>query len=102
MAGSSNQFYYQIGATQLAVGLSQTIQVLPGRGQDGWVVSLISAGSSGTAFVQGASNVASQGVPVPTAPLRIDGPATFFLASAGSTGVVGLMPLYSAGFSSLP
>ncbi len=102
MAGSSNQFTYQLGVTLFNVGSAVgALQVIPPRGCNGvyfglmsgqtWAISNAAGMSIGNSFVLSA-----------TERLNFDGPATFFLAAGGATAVVGIGFKYSAGFSQLP
>lgn len=91
---------YVIAATFINVGLAGAQQVMPQAGQRGWIVSATVQGSSGTAFMGAAGQITcSQGMLLPSVPVTITGPATFFLAAQGSTAVVGLGMLMSAGYS---
>ncbi len=102
MAGSSNQFTYQLGMTLFNVGSGVgALQIVPPRGCNGvyfglasgqtWAISNSTGMSIGNSFVLSA-----------TERLNFDGPATFFLAAGGATAVIGLVWKYSAGFSQLP
>lgn len=100
MAGSSNQFVYQIGATQLTIGASLAIGVTLPRGCNGWQVgwlsggtlSIVNAATLNPGYILGTSEVVSS-----------VGPAVFFLgAASGSTTIARMLFTYSAGFSQLP
>lgn len=95
---------YQIGVTQIAVGLSATVQVnlqtnaLCNGGQ-----FKILTGSGTLAIVTGLSNIVTQGYPVGTTEVySFEGPANFFLAASSATMTIALCMNYSQGFSSTP
>lgn len=102
MAGSSNQFTYQMGGTQIAVGASLALAVVPPAGCNGWIVSKFSGGTM--SFVTAATLKAGGlgYVPQATEVVTSDGPALFFLAStSGATVVANVMFKFSAGYSLL-
>ena len=83
----SNGRAHGLGVTQIAIGLSATVQVTAQAYQTGWVFKKFSGSS--LAIVNGISNIASEGYMVgDTESINVDGPATFFLAAAGATCVV--------------
>lgn len=90
-----NFYALQMGATQITVGLSQTVTVTPMPNQNG---GFFRYGSGGTlALVDGASSILSSGYVLGTTEVvRFYGPATFFLAAAGATTVVQYVPTFSA------
>jgi hypothetical protein len=101
MAGSSNQYAYQLGQTLLVVGLSLPVQVMPPRGCNGIYAGWQSGGS--LLVLNGiGSALATGSILGTTERLNIVGPATFFLAAAGSTATVSMIFSYSAGYSQLP
>lgn len=100
MAGSSNQFSYQFGGTQIPVGASLALQVVPPRGCNGWILSYA---SGGTLSLVGAATLAPGFVLGTTDLIVSDGPATFFLAGAsGATAVARVIFKYSSGYSAVP
>lgn len=97
---SANDYSYFVGGTSIAVAPGANVQVLPPAGLRAWTVALSSGGSSGVAFVSGLSATpVTSGFMITSAPVTVNGPATFFLAAAGSTAVVGLAMHFSSGFS---
>lgn len=96
-------FCGQVGATVLTVGLSGAVQFLPQAGQIGWRLKVLAGGGSGIAFMQSANGLtASQGYILGTESFDIQGPATFFLAAQGTTGLVSALTYYGAGYSLKP
>ena len=94
--GSSNQFSYYLGATNVVVGLSTMTYVRPPQFSN---FVQIGAVTGGTAFMaplpaQGATPTVGSGVMVHTfgaGQVRVDGPACFWLSAVGATTTVGLM-----------
>ncbi|MES1986993.1 MAG: hypothetical protein V4440_03010 [Pseudomonadota bacterium] len=101
MAGSSNQYGYQIGQTLVPVGLSAPIQVIPPRTA---IAMVLSWGSGGTLLlVNSLGASAGNGSALSTTErLVFDGPATFFLAASGTTSIANVWFKFSSGYSSLP
>ncbi len=102
MSGSSNQFTYQLGVTQITIGTNVVTQILPPRGTNGVYFGWQSGGS--LAIMNGAGSSGNLGgfVLGTTERVNLDGPATFFLSASGATSVAGIVFKYSAGFSLLP
>lgn len=95
-----DQRVYLIGATTAVLAPGATaIKVQPSANQVGWILSVNAGGGSGVGLVNGYGVTASAGVLLGSAPLKINGPAEFFLVAQGTTAVVGLAVLRSAGFS---
>lgn len=95
---SSDLPSYGIGATQIPVGLSATVTVLPSAHQNGGFFKILSGGGT-LAIVSGISAVASSGYFVGAGEaISISGPAIFYLAATGATMVVGWCPTLSQGF----
>jgi hypothetical protein len=93
---------YQMGATQIHVGLSATVMVVTQPYQNGGFFK-IHAGAGTLAIVQGASSIYSAGYAVgATEVIPFVGPARFFLAAATATMTVALVASYSAGMSFQP
>ncbi len=95
---------FQLGATNLVVGtgVSNIIQVLPGRCVNGGFFK-ISGGSGTLAIVQGPGVSFNTGYPVGAAEVvQWQGPAKFWLAASGATMTVSYVPSYNDGFSALP
>src|SRR6185503_14570187 len=99
MAGSSNQFTYQLGSTLVSIGTNGVSQILPPRGCNGVYFGWQSGGS--LAIMNGPGNSGTLGgyLMGTSEHITIDGPATFFLGAAGSTAVCAIVFKYSAGFS---
>ncbi len=102
MAGSSNQFTYQLGVTQLTIGTNAVVQVLPPRGCNGVYFGWQSGGSLAIMSGAGTSGPLGGFLLGTTERVNLDGPATFFLGAGGSTSIAGIAWKYSAGFSLLP
>lgn len=84
---SSRDFTYGVGATQIVVGLSATVEVKSSAGQSKWLFKRHMGGS--LAIVAGPSFTSSQGYLMgPTEAITFEGPATFYLAAAGATVTV--------------
>jgi hypothetical protein len=94
---SGNSRAYLIGVSQIVVGLSATVKVVPRAG----VLSgfIHNEGGGGTlALVNGISGIASQGMKIGANQLiQLEGPATFYLAAAGATMTASFVMRYSAG-----
>lgn len=101
MAGSSNQFVYQLGQTLIPVGLSATVQVIPPRGCNGIYFGWQSGGSLALSNQSGLS-MGQCYLLGTTERINVDGPATFFLVAAGTTSMAGVVFKYSSGYSILP
>ncbi len=102
MAGSSNQFVYNIGATVLTVPTGATgIAVSPPAHCLGWFLSL-NSGSTVAITNQLALGATAGFYISPTNPLSVDGPAQFFLVAGGATSTVGIAWKLSSGISLLP
>jgi len=101
VAGSSNQYVYQLGSTLLAVPTGPAVQVTVPRGTNGVYFGLQSGQTLAIANQIGAS-IGNSYVMGPTERMNIDGPATFFLAAGGATAVVGIVWKYSSGYSIFP
>lgn len=92
---------YNMGATQLTVGLSICVQVVPDRHVIGYQFKRQSGGT--LAIVQGQSMLTTSGYILDaTEIVTVYGPASFFLAAAGTASVVGIVFKYSQGFSLSP
>ena len=102
MAGSSNQFSYQLGATQFIVGSGVgALQVVPPRGTNGlWFGPM--SGQTYAISNQAGASIGNSFVLNATDRISINGPATFFLAAGGATAIFGIVFEYSAGYSQLP
>ncbi len=102
MAGSSNQFTYNLGATVLTVPTGATgIQVTPPAHCLGWLMSWNSG--STVAITNQLALGATTGFYIPTSnPISVDGPAQFFLVAGGATSTVGIAWKLSSGISLLP
>jgi len=93
---------YQLGATLINVGLSQTAEIAAQACQNGGFFK-IQAGAGTLAIVQGASSIYSAGYPVGASEVvSFTGPARFFLAAATATMTIALVTSYSAGYSLRP
>lgn len=97
-SGSSAQFTYLLGSTLLAVPTGAAIQVLAPAGCNGVYFGWQSGGTLAVAPGIGAST-GNSFVLSTTERINLDGPASFFLASNGSTSVAGIVFKYSSGFS---
>ncbi len=104
MAGSSNQFVYQLGVTLLAIPALSVVQVIPPRTCIGSMFGYVSGGS--LSIMNGAGSSGGLGGimlgATTAAMINVDGPATFFLAATGATSVAGIVFKYSSGFSLTP
>lgn len=99
MAGSSNQYVYQVGVTQIVVGASLATQVLPPRCTTDVTLKLFSGTS--LALVNGATT--QVGYPLgSTEVVKFLGPATFFLSAAGTTQIASVLWGFSSGYSLTP
>ncbi len=100
MAGSSNQYSYQFGGTQIVIGASLAVQVNPPPKCNGWVVGYL---SGGTLALVGAATLAPGYILGTTDQIACEGPATFFLgAASGTTAVARVIFKYASGFSQFP
>lgn len=102
MAGSSNQYSYLVGGTQVVVGASLASGFTLPVGCIGWAVSKFSGGTM--SFVRAATLQAGGlgYVPQPTEVVTNDGPGVFFLAStSGATVIANILFKFSAGSTSL-
>ncbi len=108
MAGSSQQFIYALGATQVTIpagGGDANVLVSPPAYcnyvrlayQSGGSLSIVSNGLSGSPGASGAL-----GFVLSTTEIPIDGPARFYLAATGSTSVAKIVWGFSSGFSTFP
>lgn len=89
---------YQLGVTLIPVGTGAGIQVLAGRGINGWTFKKMSGGT--LAIINATGMTSTQGyIMGDTETLSVKGPATFFLAAGGATVVVGLVASLSSGYS---
>lgn len=102
MAGSSNQYAYQLGATLVTVATGATAtQISPPRCTNGIYFGYQSGGS--LAIVNAQGQTCAQGYLMGTTEhITIEGPSTFFLAAGGSTAIAAIVFKYSAGFSLFP
>lgn len=100
MAGSSNQWAYGLGSTNVAIIAGATGQLIsPPRACNGFMLKYISGGS--LAIVPG---IGSSGTPLGwlvQEVINIDGPATFFMNAGGATAVAQIIWKYSSGGLSL-
>jgi hypothetical protein len=100
-SGSSNQFSYLYGQTNITIGTGLTVQVFPPRTCNAVVFGWQSGGS--LAIVNSIGATAGTGfVLTTTERMSCDGPAGFFLAASGATAVAGVLFKYSAGYSLTP
>lgn len=96
---------YQMGATVLTVATGAVpVAFSPQQGQIGMRLKILSGGSSGVVFMQGAgSSLINVGYVLgATETIDISGPAKFFLSAFGSTALVSQLISYGAGTSGLP
>ncbi len=107
MAGSSQQFQYGFGATQVNVGIggAANVRITPPLYANGMFLKYGSGGSlaivsNGLSGSPGASG--SLGYVLGTTEvMNIDGPACFFLAAVGTTSVAQIAFKYSSGMSQM-
>lgn len=105
MAGSSQQFAYGMGATQVNIGVGGAANVLIKppiytngvffKYLSGGSLSIVSNGISGSPGASGALGYILSTTEV----VNIDGPAMFFLAASGTTAVAEVVFRYSGGMS---
>ena len=89
-----------LSGEQIIVGLSATVQVVAGRGQQSGSIEK-AAGQTGSLFlVNGISAVAGAEIKAGRA-LNFSGPAQFFLSAQGATVTVNYFRSYSAGATGL-
>lgn len=103
MAGSSNQYTYQVGGTQIVVGASLATGVTIPALCNGWRLGYMSGGT--LSFVQAATlQAAGPGYVLSTTEtVECEGPGKFFLAAAGATAIAKVLFKFSAtGLSGLP
>ncbi len=94
---------YQLGATVLVVGTVAPVAFLPQAGQIGMRLKLLSGGSSGVVFMQGAgASAINNGYVLDSTGQDIQGPAKFFLTAFGTTALVSQLISYNVGISGLP
>lgn len=101
MYSSGNARVYNLGVTQVVVGLSATVvvDVLTVAKAIGGFFK-IQGGAGTLAIVQGVSNITTAGYLVgATEVVELQGPARFYLAAAGATMTVGLTVRYGQGLS---
>lgn len=99
-AGSSNQYVYQVGATQIIVGASLATQCNPPKGAIAWSVGYL---SGGTLSLVNAATLTAGYVLGTTETVNCDGPGVFFLgAASGTTAIAKVLFKYSSGFSLFP
>lgn len=79
---SSDNFVYQMGVTTFNVGTSLNFHFKPPTNCNG----LILKATASVAIVNGLSAAEGDGI-VPTSDIKINGPAQFYLASAGDEDV---------------
>lgn len=90
----------QLGATVLVIGTVAPVAFMPQAGQIGMRLKLLSGGSSGVVFMQGAgASAINNGYVMDSTGMDIQGPARFFLTAFGSTALVSQLISYSAGLS---
>lgn len=100
-AGSSNQFVYGLGTTQVIVGTGNTgIPVIPPAHTLGVMFKYLSGGSLW--ITNQLAQVGASGYLMSTADYSIDGPAQFFLNATGATSIACIAWKYSAGWSLTP
>ena len=102
MAGSSNQFTYQLGATLVNIGTNAVVQILPPRGCNGVYFGWQSGGSLAIMNGAGTSGPLGGYLLGTTEHINLEGPATFFLGAGGATAIAAVVWKYSAGYSLLP
>lgn len=102
MAGSSNQFTYNLGATSIAVPVGNTgIAVIPPAHCIGVFLRYNTGGT--LAITNQLAAGATTGMYVSAVDtISIDGPAQFFLNATGATAVAGIAWKLSSGISFLP
>lgn len=94
---SGNSRAYLIGVSQIVVGLSATVKVVPRAGVLSGYLHLESTGGS-VAIVNGISGIVTNGMKMSANQLiELEGPATFYLAASGATMTVSYVMRYSAG-----
>lgn len=95
---SSDLPTYGMGSTQLSIGLSATVRVVPQAGQNGGFFKILSGGGT-LAIVNGISSIASGGYIIASGEaISFSGPGVFYLAAAGATMTVGLCTNFSQGY----
>ena len=101
MAGSSNQFTYGLGVTQLAVPTGTTgVMVIPPAYCNGVELGWYSGGS--LSITNQWSQGASAGWVLGTTERKLyDGPVKFFLNATGATSVAQIIFKMSSGYSGL-
>ncbi len=99
----ANEQTFQLGVTNVVVGLSALTQVIPSRGVNGWMFKVAGGGTLAIANGSSAANGFSTGYVLGAGEVvSLSGPATFFLACAGATTTVSAVASYSAGYSLYP
>lgn len=107
MAGSSQQFTYGFGVTQVPVGTggAANVRIVPPQYANGMFLKYLSGGtlaivSNGLSGSPGAS--AALGYILSTTDvISIEGPASFFLAASGTTAIAQIAFKLSSGMSTL-
>lgn len=95
---SSDLPTYGMGATQIAVGLSATVRVIPPSGCNGGFFKIHSGGGT-LAIVNGFSSVVTSGYWLNSGEaISMSGPSAFYLAAAGATMVAATVFTYSQGY----
>lgn len=102
MAGSSNQFVYNLGSTVITVPTGATgVAIVPPNHCMGFFLS-VNSGSTVAITNQLAQGATTGFYLSTTNPLSVDGPAQFFMVAGGATSTVGIAWKYSYGISVLP
>jgi hypothetical protein len=101
MAGSSQQFVYGLGVTQVPIVATVATRIIPPAGTNSSVVKYLSGGT--LAVVNGGAS-GSLGMSAAlgyilstTETVNVSGPASFFLSAGGSTSVAQIMFGFSSG-----
>src|SRR6185437_13330242 len=98
---SANELIYQLGVTQIAVGLSLNAQFIAPRICKSISVKYTSGGT--LALVQGLGsntyNTANGYVLGTSEVVSANGPVTFFLAATGATAIASVILGYAQGYS---
>jgi len=91
---SGNERAYVLGATNISVGASVTVEFVPPAGmQSGYIVPL-----SGTLGIGGATlSDATNGFVVPSGGVEVGGPAKFYLGAGAGAAVATVLIRGSAG-----